>query len=69
LATQSYGVAYAMKLIEPSATVDIFGDRKSLATIELSQRLWRIMTIFFARISVGHLKNGGINELRAIFSN
>jgi len=67
---QSYGVAYAMKLIEPSATVDHFSAiGKSLATIELfAKTLENYDYVFSHEFPSGHLKNGGINELRAIFS-
>jgi hypothetical protein len=68
---QSYGVAYAMKLLDPSATVDHFSAiGKSFATIELfAKTLSNYDYVFSHEFSPGHLKNGGIHELRALFDN
>jgi hypothetical protein len=66
---QSYGVAYAMKLLDPSATVDHFSAiGKSLGTIEFfAKTLGNYDYVFSHEFPPGHLKNGGINELRALF--
>ncbi|HEY8138873.1 MAG TPA: WcbI family polysaccharide biosynthesis putative acetyltransferase [Methylocystis sp.] len=67
---QSYGVAYAMKLLDPSATVDHFSAiGKSHATIKLfAKTLESYDYVFSHEFPPGHLKNGGINELRGLFS-
>ena len=59
-----------MKLIEPSATVDHFSAiGKSFATIEFfAKTLENYDYVFSHEFPSGHLKNGGINELRAVSS-
>jgi hypothetical protein len=58
-----------MKLLDPSATVDHFSAiGKSFATIELfAKTLSNYDYVFSHEFSPGHLKNGGIHELRALF--
>jgi len=57
---QSYGVAYAMKLLDPSATVDHFSAiGKSFGTIEFfAKTLGNYDYVFSHEFPPGHLKNG-----------
>jgi hypothetical protein len=67
---QSYGVAYAMKLLDPSATVDHFSAiGKSRATVKFfAKTLEAYDHVFSHEFPPGHLKGGGIDELRGHFS-
>ncbi len=66
---QSYGVAYAMKLLDPSATVEHYlAIGKSHATVRVfAKTLENYDYVFSHEFPAGHLKDGGVNELRGHF--
>ncbi len=63
---QSYGVAYAMKLLDPSATVDHYSalGRPKVSVNFIARTLARYDHVFSHALPPGHLKDG-LDELRA----
>jgi hypothetical protein len=66
---QSYGVAYAMKLLAPAATVDHFSAiGKSFATTRLfAKTLDTYDYVFSHEYEDGHIRDGNIDQLLAAF--
>jgi hypothetical protein len=64
---QSFGIAYAMKLLDPTACVDHFSAvAKSLSDIELlAKTLATYDYVFSHEFLTGHVRNGGSEELCA----
>jgi len=67
---QSYGVAYAMKLLDPTARVDHFSAiGKSFTTVELFAKTMETYDhVFSHEFPPGHLRKGGVEDLRRRFS-